>query len=142
MLRGAFEDAADLSPTELRSAYREKLAATIEVEGRDAVAAESGVDEGVLAAIEAGESPELTLADAAAILAVDPERPDADAIAAEARDILLVGMTTAVLDVERLASALGGALEPKELQQKVEGRAPMTLREYALVHGYLAGATR
>jgi len=141
MLRNAFEDAADLSPTELRSAYERELAETIETEGLDAVAAASDIDRKTLSALVDGESPALTLDEAAAILAADTDRSDADAIAAEARDILLIGMTNAVLDVERLASDLDGAFEPKELQQKLEGRAPLMLREYALVHGYLAGAT-
>jgi len=141
MLRGLVENPADLSPTELRSAYEDALVATIESDGLETVADASGVDRAALAALHDGESPELTVEDAAAILAVDEERPAADAIAAEARDILLLGMTNAVLDVERLAADLGGDFDPKELQQKIEGRAPMTLREYALVQGYLAGAT-
>jgi hypothetical protein len=47
-------------------------------------------------------------------------------------------MTTAVLDVDGLASAIDGAIEPKEIQQKVEGRQPISLREYALLHQELA----
>lgn len=141
MLRGAFEDAASLSATELREAYVRKVLETIEAEGLDHVAAASGVDRETVDALAGGESPELTLSEAAAILSVDPDRPPADAIAAEARDVLLLGMTNAVLDVETLASGLDGALEPKEIQQKMEGRAPITLQEYALLHGYLAGAT-
>ena len=76
--------------------------------------------------------------EAAAILAAAEDRPTADAIAAEARDILLMGMTTAVMDVDSVASELGGDLEPKEIQQKVEGRQPISLREYALLHQELA----
>lgn len=140
MLRGAFEDAADLSPSELRDAYEEKLRASIEAEGADTVAGATGIERERLGALSEGASPELTLTEAAAILATDESRPDADAITAEARDILLLGMTNAVLDVERLAAGLDGRLEPKELQQKLEGRAPMTVEEYALVHAYIAGA--
>lgn len=134
MLRGAFEDAADLSPTELREAYLQPLVETMEAEGLDRVAAAADVERSTLEALTVGESPELTLEEAAAILAVDADRPTADAIEAEARDILLLGMTNAVLDVDRLSSGLGGAMEPKEIQQKVEGRAPMTLEEYARIH--------
>lgn len=141
MLRGAFEDAASLSPTELREAYKRELVRTIEAEGRDGTAAASGVDRATIEALADGNSPEITLSEAATILAVDPDRPPADDIAAEARDILLLGMTNAVLDVETLSSGLDGALEPKEIQQKIEGRASMTLQEYALLHGYLDGAT-
>ncbi|MFB6077068.1 MAG: DUF5791 family protein, partial [Candidatus Nanohaloarchaea archaeon] len=55
-------------------------------------------------------------------------------IEAEARDILLMGMTAAVVDVDRLASAIDGEMEPKEIQQKVEGRQDMTVAEYARLH--------
>lgn len=141
MLRGAFEEAANLSPAELREAYERQLAETIAAEGLDQAVAASAVDRGKIEGLADGDSPETTLSEAAGILAIDPDRPAADAIAAEARDILLLGMTNAVLDVETLASGLDGALEPKEVQQKIEGRAPITLEEYALLHGYLAGAT-
>jgi hypothetical protein len=45
-----------------------------------------------------------------------------------------MGMTNAVLDVEALAAEADGALEAREIQSKVEGRFPMTLREFALLH--------
>lgn len=137
MLRGTFEQAGGVSPAELRGAYDDRLVETIEAVGRQTTLEETGVDEGVLAALVAGESPELTLETAAQILALDEELPDADSIAAEARDILLMGMSTAVLDVEAVASGIDDAMEPKEIQQKAEGRFPMTLDEYAIVHSYV-----
>lgn len=142
MLRGAFEQAGDVSPEELRAAYDDRLVATIESIGEDTVATEVDVDEEVLAALVAGESPELTLETAAEILALDEELPDAESIAAEARDILLMGMSVAVLDVEAVASGINDAMEPKEIQQKAEGRFPMTLDEYALVHDYIERSRR
>jgi hypothetical protein len=48
-------------------------------------------------------------------------------------------MSAAVLDVEAVAAGVGRELEPKEIQQKVEGRHPMTLDEYALLHSYIEG---
>lgn len=142
MLRGLFEDAGELSPTELRRAYDDRLVGTIERVGLDRVAAESGVDETRLQALVDGESPELTLAETAAILAAEDSLPDADGIEAEARDILLMGMSTAVLDVEAIASGIADELEPKEIQQKAEGRYPMTLDEYALLHSYIESKKR
>jgi hypothetical protein len=53
-----------------------------------------------------------------------------------------MGMSQAVLDVEALASGIDDAMDPKELQQKVEGRYPMTLEEYALVHAYIENRKR
>ena len=142
MLRGLFESAGELSPAELRRAYDDRLVETIERVGLDSVAAESGVDENRLQALVDGESPEVTLGEAAAILAVDDSLPDTDAIEAEARDILLMGMSMAVLDVEAIASGIADELEPKEIQQKAEGRYPMTLDEYALLHSYIEGKKR
>jgi hypothetical protein len=109
-------------------------AAGVDAAGVDAVAADAGLDRETLAALVDGESPELTLEEAAAILATAAETPPADAIVHESRDALLLGMTSAVLDVEALASELDGDLEPREIQSKVEGRFPLTLREFAALH--------
>jgi hypothetical protein len=137
MLRGRFENAGEMSSAELREAYEAVLAETVDSVGVAAVADRSGVDEQTLRALTDGESPDLTLEDAAAVLATDGDYPDADAIEADARDILLMGMSIAVLDVEAIAAGLNDELEPKEIQQKVEGRYPMTLAEYALIHNYI-----
>lgn len=137
MLRGRFADAGDIPPAELQSAYEDVLAETVTSAGVSTVADRSGVDEEIVQALADGDSPELTLTEAAAVLAVDDQYPDADAIEADARDILLMGMSIAVLDVEAIAAGLNDELEPKEIQQKVEGRFPITLAEYALIHSYI-----
>jgi hypothetical protein len=142
MLRGKFPSAGEQSPETLRAAYDDHLATVIDTVGVETVAERTGLDPDVLRGVGAGERPELTLSEAAAVLATDPDRPDPDTIAAEARDILLMGMTTAVLDVEALASTVDDELEPKEIQQKVEGRFPVTLDEYALLHSAIEGRTR
>jgi len=141
MIRGTFEAAGE-TPASLRAAYDDLLATTIDATGLAAVSEETGIAEDRLGAVTAGETPELTLAEAAQILATDDDRPDADTIEAEARDILLMGMSTAVLDVEGVAAGLDGAMEPKEIQQKIEGRHPITLDEYALLHGHIEGEKR
>jgi len=142
MLRGRFESAGEQTPEELRAAYEEALRETIERVGRETVIAESGVDETTVAALADGDAPEVTLEDATAILATDDDLPDADAIEAEARDILLMGMSVAVLDVEAIAAGINDELEPKEIQQKVEGRYPTTLAEYATLHQYIESEKR
>ena len=141
MLRDAFDAPGERSPAELRAAYDELLAGTIQAVGVEAVAAESSVETGRLEALLDGEHPSLTLSEAAAVLGTDPELPDADASEAEARDILLLGLSIAVLDVEALASGIDDRMEPKEIQQKAEGRYPMDLDEYALLHSYIEGRT-
>lgn len=134
MLRGEFDATAAADPPALRAEYEATLAETIERLGTETVVERSGLPRETVEVVRDGEPPELTLAEAAAILAADEERPDAETVAADARDILLLGMTTAVVDVDTLASAMDGALEAKELHQKVEGRQPMTLAEYAAIH--------
>lgn len=137
MLRGEFESAGELSPAALRTAYLDRLRETIDRRGVDDVTAQSDVDAAVVEALAAGESPELTLEAAAGILATEADAPPAETLAADARDILLMGMTTAVVDVDALAAGVDADVDPKEIQQKIEGRFPMTLDEYAAVHAYL-----
>jgi hypothetical protein len=139
MLRGEFPSAGEATGAELLAAYAERLTATVERVGVEAVASETDIDSATLEALLGGERPELTLEDAAGVLAADPDRPDTGTLLAEARDILLMGMSTAVLDVETVAAGIDGEMEPKEIQQKVEGRHPMTIDEYALLHAYIEG---
>ena len=137
MLRGEFHAAGEFTPEELLEAYQRRLVTTIESVGLSTVAEETGLGRGTLLALQEGESPELSLEEAAAILGTDPGLPDADTIVAEAQDILLMGMSSAVLDVEAVASGIDDEMDPKEIQQKVEGRHPMPLADYALLHSYI-----
>jgi len=141
MLRAEFPDAGEQSADELLAAYESVLAETVETVGVDTVTESTGLERETVAAVADGAA-DLELADAAAILAADPDRPDAETIQAEAQDILLMGMSMAVLDVEALASGIDNDLEPKEIQQKIEGRYPMTLREYAVLHSYIESRKR
>ena len=141
MLHEIPDEPGDSTPAELRSRYEAALRDVTEKLGVDTVATESDVEAATLAALVDGESPELSLEEAAAILAVAEDAPPAETIAATARDALLLGMTTAVLDVEAVESELEGELEAREIQSKVEGRYPMTLSEFALLHQYIEGAT-
>lgn len=137
MLRDEFETPGERDPGSLQAAYEQALADTITDQGIDTVADATGIDTETLTALRDGGSPDITLEDAAAILATDPDRPDADFLVADARDILLMGMSTAVLDVEAVQSGIDARMDAKEIQQKVEGRHPMTLGEYALLHHYI-----
>lgn len=130
MLRGEIDPTVATGPADLLEAYGAVLRETVDRHDVDA----DRLDPGTVEAVRSGDVGSVTLSDAAAVLGADPDRPDETAIAVEARDILLLGMTTAVLDVDTLSSALDGRLEPKEIQQKLEGRHPMTLREYAAIH--------
>lgn len=96
-----------------------------------------GLEPDVVDAVESGAIADLTVEEAAAVLGADPERPAADVIVAEAIDDLLLSMTTAVVDVDRVAARVDG-LTPRDVQQKVEGRASVTLAEYADIRRAIA----
>ena len=135
------DDPGAKTPAELQELYEAELLAVVDRYGLEAVAAASDVDEATLCALRDGDSPELELEAAASVLAVADDAPDADTIATVSRDALLMGMTTAVLDVEAVASGLDGELEAREVQSKIEGRFPMTLEEFARLHRYIESRT-
>lgn len=141
MIHDVADDPSSLTPSELRQQYEAELQATIEEVGVETVAERSGIDRERIDEIkeENGGTSDIELTDAAAILATREGTPNAESIAMEARDVLLMGMTTAVLDVDTLESEINGQIEAKEIQQKMEGRFSMTLGEYALLQQAIEG---
>jgi hypothetical protein len=139
MLHDAADEPEALSPSQLRAAYDDELRAVVDVKGIETVANQADVPTERVAALASGESPTLTLSEAAAILAAENDSRDATAIAQEVRDHLLMGMTTGVLDVDTIASNVDLDLSGQEVQQAIEGRTRMTLDELAAIHGYVAG---
>jgi hypothetical protein len=138
MLYDAADEPETLSPRQLREAYESELREVIDAHGADAVAAAADVSAESIDALLDDGSPELTLSDAAAIIAVDSDL-DADVVVQEVRDHLLMGMTTGVVDVDTIASNVDLDLSGQEIQQAIEGRIPMTLAELAAIHGYVEG---
>ena len=141
MLHELVTDPGELTPTELYNRYISEIRTVLDEHGIETVAESSGVDPATLRELSEGGSPELTLEESAAILATSDDSLDGETIVTIARDELLMGMTTAVLDVEAVESGLSGDLEAREIQAKVEGRFPMTLREFALLYQYIDGET-
>ncbi|MFC4358748.1 DUF5791 family protein [Halobium salinum] len=144
MLYDAVDEPASLDAAALQAAYERELAAVVEAEGLDAVADETGVDRDRLAALDGERADsdtdvgQLTLSEAAAVLAVSDDYPDAEAIVMEVRDHLLLSMTTGVVDVDILAANLDHDLTGQEVQQAIEGRNPMTLAQLAAIQRFLA----
>lgn len=134
MFHEAVPDPGDRSPAELERAFADRLAAVIAARGVDGVVAETDLPEGTIEAAREGDLEDLTLEAGGAILALSADTPSAGEVVALSRDALLMGMSNAVMDVDALASALDDVMEPREIQQKVEGRQPMTLAEYALLY--------
>ena len=133
MLADDIESPEALTPAELTRRYVAAVAAAVEVAGRDRVQRTADLDDEALDALRSGDGSELTVADAAAVLALTDGSHDASSVIEAVRDRLLFDMSMAILDVEALAADLDGALDldPQEIQRRVEGRTPMTLEEYA-----------
>jgi hypothetical protein len=141
MLHELVTDPGDYSGAELYDALVTELAGRVEATGVDTVVAETDLDAETVAALAAGDAPQLTLEEAAAVLAAVEDDNPADVLALT-RDAVMMGMSQAVLDVEALAAEAGGDLEPREVQSKIEGRFPMTLEEFALLYATIRARVR
>lgn len=139
MLYDAAEKPGELSPAALRAAYFEELAAVVTELGIDTVVGGTGLDRETVDAIADGETPELTVEEAAEVLALGESTPSPEDIAWEARDHLLIGMTSAVLDVDTIARESDIELDAKEIQQAIEGRLPTTLAQFAEIQAFIDG---
>ncbi len=137
MLHTVADDAADLSAAGLQTAYETRLQEILDTVGVETADAETDLDRDTLAGVADGEAADLTLTEAAAIAALDDEFPDAEAIVLETRDHLLMGMTTAVLDVDAIAANLDVGLTGQEVQQAIEGRVEMTVAELAAIQSVI-----
>lgn len=127
-----------LTVADLRAEYEAELAAVIDDVGIDTVTEKTAIDETAAQALADGDSPTIDLEDAATLLALDDGMPDGPSIHAEATDHLLMGMSMAVLDVDRLAADTDLDAGPREVQQKLERRSPMTLAEFAALEHCIA----
>lgn len=142
MLYDVVEDPGSLTPDQLRAEYDAALADAITDTGVDAVVDAVDVEESVVRDLARGESPELTLREAAEILAAAGDVRDAETMVLEIRDQLLMGMTTGVVDVDTIAANIEPDLTGQEVQQALEGRTRMRLDELAAIHQFIAARQR
>ncbi|MFC5367045.1 DUF5791 family protein [Salinirubrum litoreum] len=145
MLHDVVAEPGELSPAELRAEYDALLRSVVETVGVDRVVAETDLSRETVEALAAGESAEsvaLTVTEAAAILGLSDEVPDAEVVVLELRDHLLMGMTTGVLDVDTISAEIDADLTGQEVQQALEGRTEMTLDELAAIHRFVAASQR
>lgn len=126
----AESDADQPTAATLLASFETLVSEAISEVGRDRIVEETGIESAVVEAAAAGDAATLRLEDAAAIAAVPTDR-DAEVVVAELRDHLLMGMATAVLDVDTIAAAIDTDLTGQEVQQTLEGRAAMTLDQLA-----------
>jgi len=134
-------DAEAETPATLLEAYLTALETVLDGRDVETAAEKTDVDTETLTTIQQQDAESVTLEDATEILALPADSLDAEARRLELRDHIMLLMSSAVMDVEALETGLGGALDARELQQKIEGRSPMTLEEYARIHHYLASET-
>lgn len=120
----------------LRAEYAADLAGAVESVGVETAAERTGIDPERLEQVAAGEDPRLSIEEAAAVQALSTDL-DGETVVEMACDHLLLGMSTAVLDVDRLAAGVDLGLDPKEIQQKLERRAPMSLAEFTALQQYV-----
>lgn len=142
MLHDVVADPGDRSPAELRAEYDTLLQSVVDSVGVARVVAETELSDETVEAIAAGESVELTVSEAAAVLGLSEDVPDAEVVVLELRDHLLMGMTTGVLDVDTIAAEIDVDLTGQEVQQALEGRTEMTLDELAAIHQFVAASQR
>ena len=126
------------SPADLRAEYEDDLRAVIDQHGVDAVAEQTDLDRETADALLESESPDLTLPEVAQIQSLEAGEPEPDEMVTIACDHLLLGMSTAVLDVDSIESELEIELDAKEVQQKLERRAPMSLEEFVHIQYVIA----
>jgi hypothetical protein len=129
------------SPADLRAEYEGDLATIVDRRGPETVAERTGVDRDRLAALVAGDSSDLSLEEAAEIRSLEDGEPDPETMVTMALEHLLLGMSTAVLDVDAVESRVAIDLDAKEIQQKIEGRAPMSFAEFVHVQYAIADGT-
>lgn len=141
MLTEPVEAPEETTPESLLSRYEERLRSVVGSAGARRVVEATDVDEAVVDAVERGDAAALDLRDVAAVLSVEDGAPSADEAMTAVRDHLLLEMSAGMLTVDRVAAALDGDVDPREVQGKVEGRLPMTLAEYARLHHAVASAT-
>ncbi len=137
MLHNAAEELSEPSPATLQTGYFDQLRSVIESVGVEQVVSESGLEADRIDALAAGDEPPVTVEEAAAVLATGEGNPDAEAIVFEVRDHLLLGMTTAVLDVDTIAANIDVDLTGQEVQQAIEGRIEMSLTQLAAIQAVI-----
>jgi hypothetical protein len=132
---------AEAESEAILDAYLGLVAEAIETVGDERVAAETSIDGDRLEGTTDEGLAGLSIEETAAILALAGDR-EPETIVYELRDHLLMGMTTAVLDVDTIAGAIDADLSGQEVQQALEGRAPMTLAQLSEIQAVIEDRKR
>jgi type IV pilus biogenesis protein CpaD/CtpE len=140
MLLEPVDDSGAITPAELQRTYESHLGEILEDVGISSAIERTSLDRTTVERLIAGEAPELTVREAAEVLALLEEWPDAETVMLELQDTLMLRMSSAVMDVDALSIAVEAELDATAIQQRIERRHPMTLAEYAqIVHAIAEG---
>ncbi len=134
-------DVSGLSPADLEAEYAGDLADVVDAVGIDTVTGSTGLDRASVKVLAEGNLPEdFSLEEAAEVLSLADGVADPETVVTMACEHLLLGMTTGVMDIETVAADLDNALDldPTEVQQKIERRAPMSFREFVHIQHVIA----
>lgn len=126
-------DVEATDPVALHGRYLAALGSIVDDVGAMEVAEKTGIDVGRLEMLP-DEDPALTLRDACAIIGTSGSVSNADTLARDARDHLVVRMSSAILDVDSLASGLEADVEPRDYRRMIEGHTEILLRQYARIY--------
>jgi hypothetical protein len=141
-LHAVVDDPGERTVEGLLEAHAAQLAGVTDAVGIEAAAEAAGLQPDTVAAVAGGDidaAGDLDLGAVASILALGDGAPPAGDLVNAALDELLFGMTAGVLDVDVVAGELTNDLEPREVQGMLEGRHPLTLREYAALQQVIEG---
>ncbi len=138
-------DVSGLTPADLESEYADDLAAVVESVGVDTVVGSTGLDRASVEQLAQGELPtDFSLEEAAEVQSLAEGVADPDTVVEMACEHLLLGMSTGVMNIETVAADLDSDLDldPKDVQQKIERRAPMSFHEFVHVQHVIASKQR
>lgn len=144
VLHDVVDDPGTLSDGELLAAHTDRLADVIRSAGVGTAAEAADLPVETVRAIVDGDhraTATLDVETVATILSLAADAPDPQRIVDDARQALMLGMTAGVLNVDAVAGEATVDLEPREVQGMVEGRHPMTLREYVALQRVIASRT-
>ncbi|SDQ53870.1 DUF5791 family protein [Natronobacterium texcoconense] len=127
------------SPEDLREEYRAELATIVDDYGLETAVEETTLERSELETLSDGDMPDISLEEAAEILSLEEGIRDPETVVTMACEHLLMGMSTAVLDVDSVEGELEIEMDAKEVQQKIERRATMSFEEYVHLQYVIAG---
>ncbi|MFB6198551.1 MAG: DUF5791 family protein, partial [Halobacteriaceae archaeon] len=93
-------DPTTQTPASLYASYVSALADIVKRNGVESVTEQADIAENRIEKLANGEDPSLTIEEATSLLALHSDQPDPETLRVEIRDDIMLGMSSAVLDVD------------------------------------------